>query len=100
MKINEIISENFEQDCNETCPNFESCSTDQELDERGPASRKLCLSRIPDSELGASNLASCKSQGLRARDGRKSHLVHGKRVTVGSKKIKGKQHGGPLPDWS
>ena len=35
------------------------------------ASRKLCVSTKPDDELGASNLASCKSQGLRARDGKK-----------------------------
>lgn len=71
------------------------------LDEK--ASRKLCLSTKPNSELGASNLASCKSQGLRAREGEKSHLVgHGKsgvRITVGGKKIKGQKYGGPLPDY-
>jgi len=74
-----------------------------ELDERGKASRALCTSGRPDSDLGASNLASCKSQGLRARDGNKSHLIgHGKhktRITVGGKKIKGKTYGGPLPDY-
>ena len=64
------------------------------------ASRKLCVSTKPDDELGASNLASCKSQGLRSRDGKKSHLVGKKRITVGGKKIKGKKYGGPLPDWS
>lgn len=67
------------------------------------ASRKLCLSTKSDSELGASNLSSCKSQGLRARDGNKSHKL-GKgpasRTKVGGKKIKGKKYGGPLPDWS
>lgn len=63
------------------------------------ASRKLCLSTKPDDELGASNLASCKSQGLRARDGKKSHKVGNKRITVGGKKIKGKKYGGPLPDY-
>ena len=72
-----------------------------DLDER--ASRKLCLSTTPNQDLGASNLASCKSQGLRAREGGKSHLVgHGKskvRITVGGKKIKGKKYGGPLPDF-
>ena len=71
------------------------------LDEK--ASRKLCLSTKPNSELGASNLASCKRQGLRAREGKKSHLVgHGKsgvRITVGGKKIKGQKYGGPLPDY-
>lgn len=72
-----------------------------DLDER--ASRKLCLSTTPNQDLGASNLSSCKSQGLRAREGGKSHLVgHGGskvRITVGGKKIKGKKYGGPLPDY-
>ena len=74
-----------------------------ELDEAGKASRALCTSGRPDADLGASNLASCKSQGLRARDGEKSHLITaGKRnvrVTVGGKKIKGEKYGGPLPDY-
>ena len=73
------------------------------LAEAGKASRALCTSGRPDADLGASNLASCKSQGLRARDGEKSHLIgHGNssvRVTVGGKKIKGKKYGGPLPDY-
>ena len=72
-----------------------------QLDEK--ASRKLCLSSAPNQDLGASNLASCKSQGLRARDGDKSHLIgHGRssvRITVGGKKIKGQKYGGPLPDY-
>ena len=74
-----------------------------ELEEHGPTSKKLCLSSTSDKDLGASALASCKSQGLRARDGKKSHLIgHGSskvRGTVGGKKIKGKAHGGPLPDY-
>ena len=73
------------------------------LSEEGRASRALCTSGRPDSALGASQLASCKSQGLRARDGEKSHLItHGARkvrITVGGKKIKGKRYGGPLPDY-
>jgi len=64
------------------------------------SSRKLCTSTKPDDELGASNLASCKSQGLRSREGKKSHLVGKKRITVGGKKIKGEKYGGPLPDYS
>ena len=80
MKINEFLTQEELAD----------------LDEK--ASRKLCLSTKPASELGASNLASCKSQGLRA-----SHLIgHGKssvRITVGGKKMKGKKYGGPLPDY-
>lgn len=72
------------------------------LDEK--ASEKLCKSSRTNKELGASNLASCKSQGFRSREGNKSHLVgHGKnatRITVGGKKIKGKRYGGPVPDYS
>jgi len=75
----------------------------ESLAEEGKASRKLCASSKPDSELGASQLASCKSQGLRSRDGNKSHKL-GKspksRVKVGGHKIKGQKYGGPLPDWS
>jgi len=71
------------------------------IDEK--ASKELCGSSKSNKELGASNLASCKSQGLRAREGEKSHLVgHGKsstRITVGGKRIKGKAYGGPLPDY-
>lgn len=67
--------------------------------EEWKASRQLCRSSTPDSELGASALASCKSQGLRARDGNKSHKVGNKRITVGGHRIKGKKYGGPLPDY-
>lgn len=72
---------------------------DQNLDEE-PASRALCTSGKPDSALGASQLASCKSQGYRARDGGKSHKIGGERQKVRGKRIKGKKYGGPLPDWS
>lgn len=81
MKINEFITEE-ELDA---------------LDEK--ASRALCLSTKSNKDLGASNLASCKSQGLRAREGGKSHKIGKKRIKVGGKKIAGKAHGGPLPDW-
>ena len=63
------------------------------------ASKELCRSSTPNSKLGASALASCKSQGLRTRSGKKSHKVGKRRITVGGKKIKGKSHGGPLPDY-
>lgn len=63
------------------------------------ATPSLCKSSKPDSALGASALASCKSQGLRRREGKKSHKVGKKRVTVGGKRIKGKRYGGPLPDY-
>ena len=65
-----------------------------------PASRELCQSGKPDSALGASQLASCKSQGYRSRDGGKSHKVGSDRIKVRGKRIKGKKYGGPLPDWS
>lgn len=65
-----------------------------------PASRELCTSGKPDSALGASQLASCKSQGYRSRDGGKSHKIGGERQKVRGKRIKGKKYGGPLPDWS
>jgi len=62
--------------------------------------RDLCTSGKPDSALGASQLASCKSQGYRSRDGGKSHKVGSERIAMRGKKIKGKKYGGPLPDWS
>lgn len=66
------------------------------LDE-AKASAALCRSSKSNANLGASNLASCKSQGLRRREGTKSHKIGKKRVTMGGKKIKGKKYGGPLP---
>lgn len=90
-RVEENFVEHFCEDCGGS------------LAEHGKASRALCLSRKPDEDLGASNLSSCKSQGLRARDGNKSHKL-GKtaksRVKVGGHKIKGNKYGGPLPDWS
>ena len=71
----------------------------KELDEE-PASRALCTSGKPNAALGASQLASCKSQGYRGRHGNKSHKIGNERTTVKGKKIKGKKYGGPLPDWS
>ena len=73
---------------------------DSEIELEWQASKKLCRSSRPNDALGASALASCKSQGLRKREGKKSHKVGKRRIKVGGKKIKGKAHGGPLPDWS
>ena len=73
---------------------------DDEINVEWQASKELCRSSPPKDALGASALASCKSQGLRSREGKKSHKVGKRRITVGGKKIKGKTHGGPLPDWS
>jgi len=67
------------------------------------ASAKLCKSSRSNKDLGASNLASCKSQGYRRREGNKSFLIKRngtkKRVKVGGKKIKGKKYDGPLPAY-
>ena len=63
------------------------------------ATASLCKSSKPDSALGASALASCKSQGYRRREGKKSHKIGKKRVTMGGKKIKGKKYGGDIPDY-
>lgn len=68
--------------------------------EEAKASAKLCKSSRSNASLGASALASCKSQGYRRREGKKSHLVGKTRKEMGGKKIKGKKYGGPLPDWS
>jgi hypothetical protein len=67
--------------------------------EHGKASRKLCLSTKPDSELGASQLSSCISQGLRARETEKKFTINKKRQKVKGKKVKGGNYGGPLPIW-
>ena len=61
------------------------------------APEKLCKSRVPDDQLGASQLASCKSQGLRARDSDDSYTIGGKKVKLRGKKIRGKKYGGPIP---
>ena len=106
----------------------EYVAEEEQLDERGKASKALCLSSRPTSQLGASQASSCKAQGFRRREVKgpkkgpkkgpnkgskkgskkgkneknkgKSHLINGKRVYVAGKKIKGAAYGGPLPDWS
>lgn len=72
---------------------------DEDIEE-WKASKELCKSPRSNSSLGASALASCKSQGYRRREGGKSHKVGNKRTKVGGRKIRGKAYGGPLPDWS
>lgn len=67
------------------------------LAEAGKASRSLCLSSKPNNELGASQLSSCKSQGLRSRESSKKHTIANKRVKIKGKRIKGHEYGGPLP---
>lgn len=55
------------------------------LDEK--ASKKLCRSKTPDSKLGASNLASCVAQGLRAHSTKKAIKIGKKKVRLDGKKI-------------
>ena len=73
---------------------------DETIEAEAAASAKLCKSSRSNSSLGASALASCKSQGYRRREGGKSHKLGSVRKKGGGKKIKGKKYGGPLPDWS
>jgi len=56
------------------------------------ASAELCKSSKPNDALSASDLSSCKSQGLRARTTKRKYKIGG--VTKG---ISGKKYGGNLP---
>jgi hypothetical protein len=69
------------------------------INEEGVASKKLCTSTKSDKELGISQLNSCKSQGYRARDTEKKFTINRKRQKIKGRKIKGGNHGGPLPIW-
>lgn len=73
---------------------------DSEVLDEWKATAKLCKSTRSNDSLGASALASCKSQGYRRREGKKSHKIGKSRKTMDGQKIKGKKYGGPLPDWS
>tara|TARA_E500000318_G_scaffold76589_1_gene71228 strand:- start:231 stop:464 length:234 start_codon:yes stop_codon:yes gene_type:complete len=64
----------------------------------GPAPKGVCSK--PASQLPASWLSSCKSQGKRQRTGDRKEKVDGKTIKVAGKRIKGKKYGGPLPDYS
>ena len=79
---------------------FEIYNTDENI---GPAPKDVCKSGKPDSELPASWLASCRSQGLRSRDSEKEHTIKGKRIRIDGKKIKGRKYGSSTsttPDYS
>ena len=67
------------------------------------ASKELCNNKNrSDASLGASALASCRSQGLRSRNSRVVTDIDGdgKQEKIGNKKLRGKQYGGSTPDWS
>lgn len=66
----------------------------QDLDERGKASRKVCLS---PAKLGASDQSSCVAQGLRAR---RSGKKGPKGKVLRGRKVKAQKYGGPLKDYS
>jgi hypothetical protein len=67
------------------------------LAEAGKASRALCKSSRSNADLGVSQLASCKSQGLRARETPKKHTIGNKHQSIKGKMVKGHKYGGPLP---
>ena len=96
-----ILLTNTDEQLNISMRVDELLETEQDLDD-WQASHSLCKSSKPNSAIGASALASCKSQGYRRREGNKSHKLgpqKSSRVKVGGKKIKGKKYGGPLPDY-
>tara|TARA_A100001011_G_C13653834_1_gene572744 strand:+ start:285 stop:521 length:237 start_codon:yes stop_codon:yes gene_type:complete len=64
----------------------------------GPAPRGVCSK--PASDLPASWVSSCKSQGKRKRTGNRKEKVGTRTMRVAGKKIRGKKYGGPLPDYS
>ena len=74
---------------------FEIYNTDENI---GPAPRGACSK--PASDLPASWVSSCKSQGKMKRTGNRSEKVGGKTMKVSGKRIKGNKYGGPLPDYS
>lgn len=67
------------------------------------ASKELCKNKNrSDASLGASALASCRSQGLRSRNSKVVTDIDGdgKQEKIGNKRLKGKKYGGGTPDWS
>ena len=74
--------------------------TNEDDIEEWKATKKLCKSNRSNASLGASALASCKSQGFRRRESKVKHTINRKRQKITGRKIKGKKYGGPLPDWS
>ena len=70
-----------------------------EMDEAGKAPRKLCISKKSDEELGASQLSSCKAQGLRKRDTKRKFRIGKDTTKITGKLVKSSDYGGPLPKW-
>ena len=61
------------------------------------ASAELCKSSKPNDALSASDLSSCKSQGLRARETKRKYKIAGQTQGISGKKVRGKKYGGNLP---
>jgi hypothetical protein len=61
------------------------------------ASAELCKSSKPNDALSASDLSSCKSQGLRARTTKRKYKIGGVTKGISGKKVRGKKYGGNLP---
>ena len=61
------------------------------------ASAELCKSSKPNDALSASDLSSCKSQGLRARETKRKYKIGGQTQGISGKKVRGKKYGGNLP---
>ena len=74
---------------------YEVYNTDENI---GPAPRGACSK--PASDLPASWVSSCKSQGKMKRTGNRVAKLGGTTKKVAGKRIKGKKYGGPLPDYS
>jgi hypothetical protein len=73
----------------------EVLTTDTDVEE-WKASKELCRSNRSNNSLGASALASCKSQGYRSREGGKVVRIGRKRTKLAGKRIRGRKYGGPL----
>ena len=74
---------------------LEIYNTDENI---GPAPRGACSK--PASDLPASWVSSCKSQGKAKRTRNQSEKVGGMIMKVSGTRIKGKKYGGPLSDYS
>ena len=61
------------------------------------ASAELCKSSKPNDALSASDLSSCKSQGLRARETNRKYKIGGVTKGISGKKVRGGKYGGNLP---
>ena len=81
---------------------FELYTLDSDIEE-WEATASLCKSSKPDSAIGASALSSCTAHGFRARQTGKTQKMGGKkgnRVSLGGKKLKAKEKGGPVSPTS